>query len=51
MFPGLGMEAFTLHEATDAWEPQGVVARGFWPFREPMRMEDGNWFIPGCDED
>jgi hypothetical protein len=51
MFPGLGMEAFILNEETDAWEPQGIVAQGFWPLREPVKMKDGNWFIPGCDED
>lgn len=51
MFPGLGMEAFTLNELTDAWETQGVVAQGFWPLREPVKMKNGSWFVPGCDED
>jgi len=50
-FPGLCMEAFALGETTDAWECRGVVARGFWPLREPLRLANGNWFIPGCDED
>jgi len=49
-FAGLGMEAFSLDEATNAWESRGVVAKGIWPLREPERMTEGNWFVPGCDE-
>ena len=49
-FKGLGMEAFVLNEDTDAWESQGVVAKGVWPLQKPIRLADGNWFVCGCDE-
>lgn len=49
-FPGLCMEAFVLNERTDKWESKGVVAKGVWPLREPEKMKNGNWFVPGCDE-
>ncbi len=49
-FPGLAMEAFVLNEAADRWESRGVVARGVWPLQAPVRMDDGNWIVPGCDE-
>ena len=51
MFPGLSMEAFTLNEATDTWEAQGIAADNFWPMMEPVRMQGGNWFVAGCDGD
>jgi len=49
-FKGLAMEAFMLDPQSDRWQSRGVVAQGFWPLREPVRMPDGNWFISGCDE-
>ena len=49
-FPGLCMEAFTPAEATGAWRSRGIVGRGIWPLQEPVRMADGNFIVPGCDE-
>ncbi len=49
-FAGLAMEAFLLDEENDCWQSQGVVAQGIWPLREPVRMNNGNWFVSGCDE-
>jgi len=49
-FPGLGMDAYTLDEATNAWQHQGVVGKGIWPLKTPERLANGNWFVPGCDE-
>jgi hypothetical protein len=49
-FPGLAMDAYTLDEATNSWRHQGVVGRGIWPLKAPRRLDDGNWFVPGCDE-
>jgi len=49
-FKGLCMEAFVLDEQANKWESKGIVGRGIWPLREPERMADGNWFVPGCDE-
>jgi hypothetical protein len=41
--------AYTLDEATGAWEPQGVVvSQGFWPMQEPLKMADGNWIMAGA---
>jgi len=40
--------AYTLNEATGQWTAEGLVARdGFWPMTEPVKMDDGNWIIPG----
>jgi len=40
--------AYVLDEASNAWQPQGVVAEdGFWPMQEPLRMDDGNWIMAG----
>lgn len=40
--------AFTLDEATGRWQPRGVVVEGgFWPLNQPVRMDDGNWIMPG----
>lgn len=50
-FRGLCMDAFVLDEATDRWQSRGVVGQGIWPLREPEKMADGNWLIPGCDEE
>ena len=50
-FAGLSMEAFTLDEKADRWESRGIVAKGIWPLRKPEKIDDGNWFVPGCDED
>jgi hypothetical protein len=49
-FPGLCMDAYILDEATDTWQAKGVVGKGIWPLKAPQRMADGNWFVPGCDE-
>ena len=40
--------AYVLNEDNDSWEPQGtVVEDGFWPMTEPVRMNNGNWVMPG----
>jgi hypothetical protein len=45
---GVHTRAYTLNEATGAWEPRGVVLEsGFWPMQEPLRMADGNWIMSG----
>lgn len=40
--------AYTLNEDTGHWQAQGtVVGDGFWPMTEPVKMDDGNWIMPG----
>jgi len=40
--------AYTLDESTGGWQSHGtVVEGGFWPMTEPMKMDDGNWIMPG----
>ena len=50
-FPGLAMEAFLLNESTGHWESHGIVAQGIWPLHEPIKLDNGNWIVAGCDED
>lgn len=41
--------AYTLNEASNSWEPHGVVIDdGFWPMQEPQKMADGNWIMAGA---
>ncbi|WP_417734168.1 exo-alpha-sialidase [Rosistilla oblonga] len=40
--------AYSLDEATGKWDPHGIVIRdGFWPMNQPVKMDDGNWIMPG----
>ena len=40
--------AYTLNEETGQWTAEGIVAKdGFWPMTEPVKMDDGNWIMPG----
>ena len=40
--------AYTLDESSGRWQPEGVaVDDGFWPMNPPVRMDDGNWIMPG----
>lgn len=40
--------AYALDEQADQWVRHGVVIRnGFWPMNHPVRMDDGNWIMPG----
>ena len=40
--------AYTLDETTGDWHPRGVIIEdGFWPMQEPLKMDDGNWILPG----
>ncbi|MFI4875926.1 MAG: sialidase family protein, partial [Blastopirellula sp. JB062] len=40
--------AYLLDESTGRWKPQGVVVKGgFWPMTPPVKMDDGNWIMPG----
>lgn len=45
---GVHTRAYTLNEETGQWQAQGTVVRdGFWPMTEPIKMDDGNWIMPG----
>lgn len=40
--------AYTFDERNDRWQPRGVVVdAGFWPMTEPVKLDDGNWLMPG----
>ena len=40
--------AYTLNEKTGHWQAQGtVVGDSFWPMTEPVKLDDGNWIMPG----
>lgn len=41
--------AYTLDESTGKWIAKGVVVdKGFWPLNQPVKMDDGNWIMPGA---
>jgi hypothetical protein len=41
--------AYTLNESTGQWTAKGVVVdQGFWPLNQPVKMDDGNWIMPGA---
>jgi len=41
--------AYTWDQATGQWQPRGIVlAGGFWPLQEPLKMADGNWIMAGA---
>lgn len=45
---GIHTRAYRLNETTNEFEKLGVVvAGGFWPMQEPIRMDDGNWIMAG----
>jgi hypothetical protein len=40
--------AYRLDDETGEWKKLGVVIEnGFWPLNQPVRMDDGNWIMPG----
>ncbi|QDS89065.1 hypothetical protein EC9_32620 [Rosistilla ulvae] len=40
--------AYSLDEASGDWVEHGIVLRnGFWPMNQPVKMNDGNWIMPG----
>ena len=40
--------AYSLDESTGEWRKHGVVVEhGFWAMNQPVRMDDGNWIMPG----
>ena len=40
--------AYSLNEETGEWKHLGtVVENGFWAMNQPVRMDDGNWIMPG----
>ncbi|HAY83168.1 MAG TPA: hypothetical protein DCY79_25460 [Planctomycetaceae bacterium] len=40
--------AYQLDDDTGQWQPRGVVVKdGFWPMNAPVKMNDGNWIMPG----
>lgn len=44
--------AYVLGERTGQWLNKGVVIEGgFWPFQEPLKMNDGNWIMSGIRVD
>lgn len=51
VFPGLAMKAYQYNEDSDDWVSQGVVSENFWPLAEPVRLNNGNWFVTGLNKD
>ena len=40
--------AYSLDEESGNWIKRGIVIRnGFWPMNQPVKMQDGNWIMPG----
>ena len=40
--------AYVWDEARTTWEAKGtVVGDNFWPYQEPIKMDDGNWIMSG----
>jgi hypothetical protein len=40
--------AYSLDESTGEWIKHGVVLEnGFWALNQPVKMNDGNWIMPG----
>ncbi|HBN77548.1 MAG TPA: cycloinulo-oligosaccharide fructanotransferase [Planctomycetaceae bacterium] len=40
--------AYSLDENTGEWIKHGIVVEnGFWPMNQPVRMDNGNWVMPG----
>lgn len=40
--------AYSLDETTGQWLKHGVVVEnGFWALNQPVKMQDGNWVLPG----
>lgn len=40
--------AYSLDETTGLWVKHGVVLEnGFWALNQPVKMNDGNWIMPG----
>ena len=40
--------AYRLDEISGTWEKLGVVVEnGFWALNQPVKMDDGNWIMPG----
>lgn len=40
--------AYVLNDSSGQWQSRGTVVRnGFWPMTEPIRMQNGNWILPG----
>lgn len=50
-FPSLCMIAFRLDTDTDTWIDEGVAAENIFPNREPVLMDNGNWFVSGMNKD
>ena len=44
----LHTNAYVWDEARTTWEAKGtVVGDNFWPYQEPIKMDDGNWIMAG----
>ncbi len=40
--------AYSMDEKSGQWIKHGlVIDDGFWPMNQPVRMDDGNWIMPG----
>lgn len=46
-FRQLQMEAWRFDG--EQWQSEGIVGDDFWPLGAPVRMENGNWLMTGCD--
>lgn len=45
---GLHTAAYMWDEARGAWQAKGTVMDNhFWPYQEPVKMDDGNWIVSG----
>lgn len=45
---GLHTVAYVWDEARGTWESKGTVMEDhFWPYQEPVKMDDGNWIVSG----
>ena len=40
--------AYIWNETSQTWESKGtVIEGGFWPYQQPIKMDDGNWIMSG----
>ncbi|WP_417393891.1 exo-alpha-sialidase [Gimesia chilikensis] len=40
--------AYSLDEKTGTWKKHGtIIENGFWPMNQPVRLQNGNWIMPG----
>lgn len=49
-FGGLRCDSFLWDEKADKWLEEGTVADNFWPLCPPVKMDNGNYIMAGCDK-